>query len=85
MFSTWVVWGKDMNAHPPNSTPAQFGPAQGSLVSGQTSQGAPTCTGFAALASGGVAGVSTVNSKAPQVDTCGLVTDLLTKIATQHN
>jgi len=84
-FSTWVVWGKDMNAHPPNSTPAVFGPAQGSLVSGQTPQGAPMCTGFAALASGGVAGVSTVNGKAPQVDTCGLVTDLLTKIATHHN
>lgn len=85
MFSTWVVWGKDMNVHPPNSASAQFGPAQGSLVSGQTSQGAPMCTGFAVLASGGVAGVSTVNSKAPQVDTCGLVADLLTKIVARHN
>lgn len=85
MFSTWVVWGKDMNAHPPNSTPAQFGPAQGSLVPGQTSEGAPMCTGFAALAAGGVASVSTVNGKAPHVDTCGLVTDLLTRIVTKHN
>jgi hypothetical protein len=83
-FSTWVVWGKDMNAHPPDSTPAQFGPAQGSLVLSQTSQGEPVCTGFAALDAGGVAGVSTVNGKAPQVDTCGLVTDLLTRIATHH-
>jgi hypothetical protein len=43
------------------------------------------CTGFAALAAGGVAGVSTVNGTAPHVDTCGLVTDLLTRIVTKHN
>jgi hypothetical protein len=41
------------------------------------------CTGFATLTKG-VAGVSILNSKAPQVDTCGLVTDLLTRIATKH-
>ncbi len=84
-FNTWVVWGKDMNAHPPNSTPTQFGPAQGSLVPDHTSEGTPMCTGFAALAAGGVAGVSTVNGTAPHVDTCGLVTDLLTRIVTKHN
>jgi hypothetical protein len=86
MFSTFVVWGKNgqMNPNPPNSTPATFGPAQGSLVPNTSSQGAPMCTGFAALTNG-VAGVSILNSKAPQLDTCAIVTDLLTRIATKHN
>lgn len=86
MFSTWIVWGRngEMNPNPPNSTPATFGPARGSLVPNTSSQGAPMCTGFAALTNG-VAGVSILNSKAPQVDACTLVTDLLTRIATKHN
>jgi hypothetical protein len=86
MFSTWVVWGKNgqMNPNPSNSTPATFGPAQGSLAPNTSSQGAPMCTGFAALTNG-VAGVSILNSKAPQLDTCAIVTDLLTRIATKHN
>lgn len=86
MFSALVVWGKNgqMNPNPANSTPATFGPARGSLVPNTSSQGAPMCTGFAALTNG-VAGVSVLNSKAPQVDTCTLVTDLLTRIATKHN
>ncbi|MFL6125070.1 hypothetical protein [Actinophytocola sp.] len=85
MFSAWIVWGKtgEMNPNPPNSTPATFGPARGSLVPNTSSQGAPMCTGFAALTNG-IAGVSILNSKAPQVDTCGLVTDLLTRIASKH-
>lgn len=82
MFSTWIVWGKagEMNPNPPKSNPATFGTAQGSLVTSATSQGAPMCTGFAALPTG-VAGVSVLNSRVPQMDSCALVTDLLTRIA----
>lgn len=83
MFSTWIVWGKtgEMNPNPPKSTPATFGSAQGSLTPNTTSQGAPMCTGFAVLPTG-VAGVSVLNSRVPQVDPCTLATDLLTRIAT---
>lgn len=86
MFTAFVVWGRngEMNPNPPNSTPTTFGPAQGALVPNTSSQGAPMCTGFAALTNG-VAAMTILNSKAPQLDTCALVTDLLTRIATKHN
>ena len=82
-LSAWIVWGRDLPVVLHGATPTTIGGAQGSVLKVNTNAGDPMCTGTAQLRSG-VVGISIANGRAPELDTCDLVTDLLTRITAEH-